>query len=286
MAKGRKHSRPRAVGRRPGASPNDRQPAAWGRAAVYCALAVGLAAVVVYLNALGNEFVLDDTRVIRDNVRIRSLANVPGFFVSSYWDMEGAHALYRPMVLASYAVNYAMHGLSTSGYTAVNIALHAAVSLLLFALVRDIGGSLFVAGVAGIAFAVHPVHTEAVTGMAGRPELLAAFFFLLAMHFHRLAPGAGRTAFGYRVGALGCFACALLAKESAMTLLLVLPAMDLLFPRKAALASWRDRALESSPTTCRSSSSPLPTSRCAAPCSAPSSSPRTRSRRWTIPWCR
>ena len=70
--------------------------------------------------------------------------------------MSGAQALYRPLVLATYAVNYAIHGLSTYGYTAVNIALHAAVSLLLFALVRGIGGSLFAAGVSGIAFAVHP----------------------------------------------------------------------------------------------------------------------------------
>ena len=86
----------------------------------------------------------------------------------------------------------------------------------------------------GILFAVHPVHTEAVSGIAGRPELLAAFFFLLAMHFHRLAPGAGRTAIAYRAGALACFACALLSKESAMTLLLVLPVMDALVPAKGS----------------------------------------------------
>jgi tetratricopeptide (TPR) repeat protein len=234
MAKVRKHGRRSAAERSPGASSSDRQSAPWRLAGVYCALAVGLSAVIVYLNAFGNEFVLDDTRIIRDNLRIRSLANVPGFFASSYWDLEGAHALYRPMVLASYALNYAMHGLSTYGYTTVNIALHAAVSLLLFALVRGIGGSLFVAAVAGIAFAVHPVHTEAVTGIAGRPELLAACFFLLAMHFHRLAPGTGLTAAWYRAGACACFACALLSKESAMTLLLVLPAMDALFPTKGS----------------------------------------------------
>ena len=186
----------------------------------------------VYLNALGNDFVLDDTRIIRDDLRIRSLGNIPGLFASSDWDMGGAHALYRPLVLATYAVNYAIHGLSTYGYTLVNIALHAAVSVLLFALVRGIGGSLLAAGVAGIAFAVHPVHTEAVTGIAGRTEVLAAFFFLLAMHLHRLTPAAGRRAIVYRAGAFACFACALLSKESAMTLLLVLPVMDALVPAK------------------------------------------------------
>ena len=184
------------------ASPAERRRVPGGRAGAFWALAVVVSAIVVYLNAPGNEFVLDDTRIIRDNLRIRSLANVPGLFTSSYWDLEGPQALYRPLVLASYAANYAVHGLSTYGYTAVNIVLHAAVSLLLFGLVRGLGGSLFAAGAAGIAFAVHPVHTEAVTGMTGRPELLAAFFFLLTMHFHRLAPGAGRSGMGYRTAAI------------------------------------------------------------------------------------
>jgi protein O-mannosyl-transferase len=197
------------------------------RTALYWALAVGLAATVVYLNALGNDFVLDDIRLIRDNVRIRSLANIPHFFVSSYWEIAGPQALYRPLVLVSYAANYAISGLSSSSYAAVNIALHAAVSLLLFALIRTMGGSLVAAGVVGLAFAVHPVHTEAVTGLSGRPELLSALFFLLAMHFHRLAATGG---IGYRLAMLVSFACALLSKESAITLLLVLPVMDALVP--------------------------------------------------------
>ena len=232
MGKGRKHGRARVAARTRGDSSADARRVAGGSAATFWALAVGVSAIVVYLNAPGSEFVLDDTRLIRDNLRIRSLANVPGFFASSYWDLEGPQALYRPLVLASYAANYAVHGLSTYGYTAVNIVLHAAVSILLFALVRGLGGSLVAAGGAGIAFAVHPVHTEAVTGMTGRPELLAAFFFLLAMHFHRLAPGAARRGMGCRAAAIAAFACALLSKESAMTLLLVLPVMDALLPAK------------------------------------------------------
>jgi hypothetical protein len=195
----------------------------------YCALAVGLSAVIVYLNAFGNEFVLDDTGHSRQPAHTVA-RSVPVLRVVMR-DLDGAR-LYRPMVLASYAVNYALDGLSTYGYTGVNIGLHAAVSLLLFALVRGVGGSLFAAGASGMAFAVHPVHAEAVTGIAGRTELLAAFFFLLAMHFHRLTPGAGRSAAWYRAGALTAFACALLSKESAVTLLLVLPAMDALLPAK------------------------------------------------------
>ena len=151
-------------------------------------------------------------------------------------------------MLVSYSLNYAVHGLSTYGYTAVNVALHAAVSLLLFELVRRIGGSLFVAGLTGIAFAVHPVHTEAVTGMSGRPELLAAFFFLLAMLLHRRAAGGSRTQGMRRTGSVcsTCFACALLSKESAMTLILVLPLMDALVPPKTSdgqMVSLRSRII-------------------------------------------
>jgi protein O-mannosyl-transferase len=234
MAKGRKQNRQRTAGRSPGFIASDRQRAAPSRATALWALGVALSVVVVYLNAFGNDFVLDDIGLIRDNVRIRSLANLPHLFASSYWGQNGPQALYRPVVLVTYSLNYAAHGLSTYGYTAVNIALHVAVSLLVFELVRRIGGSLFVAGLTGLAFAVHPVHTEAVTGISGRPELLAAFFFLLAMLFHRVAAGGAKTtAAGYRFGTLACFACALLSKESAMTLVLVLPLMDVLVPSRS-----------------------------------------------------
>lgn len=199
---------------------------------MYWAIAVAAAAVLVYVNALGNDFVLDDIRLIRDNDRIRDVANIPHLFASTYWGAQGAQALYRPLVLATYALNYAVHGLSAPGYIAVNIALHATICLLLFALVRVLGGSLLAAAVTGIAFAVHPVHTEAVAGISGRPELLVAFFFLLALHLHRRASIGGPIGLRYRAGTLACFACALLSKESAMTLLLVIPAMDAIVPTR------------------------------------------------------
>lgn len=229
MTRAKKHGR-RPASPSPGAASSG--PPANGHAGRYWALAVVLSAVLVYLNAFGHDFVLDDTRIIQDNVRIRSIANIPALFASSYWGQGGTNALYRPLALATYAVNYAIHGLWTPGYTAVNVALHASVSLLLFGLVRGLGGSLPAAGIAAIGYAVHPVHTEAVTGMAGRPELLAAFFFFLAVRFHRLVPGVGRRAPAFRVGALASFACALLSKESAITLLLVLPLMDALVPAR------------------------------------------------------
>src|SRR5689334_128425 len=85
------HAGPRSQPSTAIASP-DRRTLHWG-------LAVAVAAVVVYLIAFGNAFVLDDIRLIRDDVRIRSLANIPGLLASPYWDVSGAQGLYRPLVL-------------------------------------------------------------------------------------------------------------------------------------------------------------------------------------------
>jgi tetratricopeptide (TPR) repeat protein len=223
MSKRKKRAHP--VG---SAQPRRAQPRRLRSIETYCAVGTAAAAALVYLNAFGRQFVLDDVRLIHDNPRIRSLANVPHLFASSYWDVQGAQALYRPLVLASYAVNYAIHGLSTYGYMATNVALHVTVSVLLFALVRAIGGSLFAATAAGLVFAVHPVHTEAVTGISGRSELLAALFFLAAILLHHMARRVGPGAIVFRAGTAACFGLALLGKESAMTLILVVPAMDAL----------------------------------------------------------
>ena len=231
MGKKRRQSGARPDGR-PAAAPSQNRPSSGSHQELYWILAVATAAVLVYLNAFGHDFVLDDTRIIGDNLRIRSLGNIPELFRSSYWGIGGAQSLYRPLVLASYALNYSVHGLSTYGFTAVNVAIHAAVSVLLFALVRTLRGSRIVAGMAGIAFAVHPVHTEAVTGIAGRAELLAALFFLVSLLCHRQAASGGQWV--YRLGAPVCLACALLSKESAIALLLVAPVMDALFPLKGS----------------------------------------------------
>ncbi len=244
MAKGRKDRRAGLAGSGSDVRSRATQPSGGRRAAVYWLVAIGVTAVAIYLNAPGNDFVLDDIRLIRDNTRIRSLANVPRLFTSSYWDLQGAQALYRPLVLATYALNYAVHGLSPNGYTVVNIALHATVALMLFALVRGMDAPLPAAGLAGMLFAVHPVHTEAVTGISGRPELLAAAFFLLALHLHRLAPGSLHRAIVLRAGTVASFVCALLSKESAITFLLVVPALDVLVPvrdRRGAAVTARSR---------------------------------------------
>jgi tetratricopeptide (TPR) repeat protein len=190
---------------------------------------VALLAILAHANAFGNAFVFDDLPIIRDNPRIRSLSGVPALYGEDYWGMWGEQGLYRPFVLTTYALNYAAGKLDPRGYIAVNVALHAVASVLVLGLGRSLGAPLVVAGAAGLLFAVHPVHTEAVTGIVGRAELLAAVFVLLALLLHRRSQAVGRP-LPWRAGAAAAYLLALLSKENAITLLGLAALGDALFP--------------------------------------------------------
>lgn len=82
---------------------------------------------MTYANSLGNGFHYDDTHSILQNHSVRSLANIPLYFLDSgTFSSEPAMAMYRPLLLVSYAVNYALEKTGTGvGYLLVNAILHA-----------------------------------------------------------------------------------------------------------------------------------------------------------------
>jgi len=93
--------------------------------------------------------------------------------------------LYRPLVTQSYAIQRWLGGVRAPAFGAwsfhlVNLLLHAGVSAMVAELARRIGG--FRVGLfAGILFALHPIHSEAVAGIVGRAELMCAAGVLGAM---------------------------------------------------------------------------------------------------------
>ena len=169
-------------------------------------------AIAPYLNSLSNGFAFDDPDVVRDNPMITE--NPPAALLRTVY-YPGA--LYRPLTMLTYMAN---HHVSTDpfGFHLVNVLLHALVALAVFALARELLGSLLAATVAAALFAVHPVHTEAVSNVVGRAELLAAFLVLVSLlaeiRATRAQPGAR---WGLHLAALLAFAAGLLAKESAFT---------------------------------------------------------------------
>ena len=187
---------------------------------------VAVAATVPYLNGLHGDFTFDDVFVIRDNPAVQvhpALELVRYVYPAGGW--------YRPLTMLTYAANASVSN-DPFGFHLVNLVLHVAVSLAVFRLALRLLPSRAAATAAALLFAVHPIHTEAVTGIVGRAELLAALGVLVALlAFARSielrpdAPGADATAPSnaarrfWSAVSLTAFAAAVLAKESAFTAL-------------------------------------------------------------------
>lgn len=190
-----------------------------GRGA-WLAAAVGAAC---FLNSLWNGLVYDDIPIVRDNPRIRSLSNVSDIWLTDWWRpvdpdtdvaMRRRDRLYRPLTMQTFALQYAIHEARPAGYHAVNVALHAAVCLLVWRLAQRLFDDTTISNLAALVFAVHPIHCEAVANVIGRAEVLAALFLLGGCLI--LLPD-GRPP-GWRRGALAglVFLAALFCKETAI----------------------------------------------------------------------
>lgn len=166
-------------------------------------LAVALCAGVVYLGTLWNQWAMDDLPIIAQNPLVHSLAGVWRAFLTPYWPPGVGGGLYRPLPVATYALDWRLH--SVVWFHVVNLLWHmgtsVAVAVLGRRLANDVGGL-----VAGLLFAVHPVHVEAVANVVGRAELFAACFAVLAVY--------GALVRDSLTWTLLAWAAALLSKES------------------------------------------------------------------------
>jgi tetratricopeptide (TPR) repeat protein len=180
-------------------------------------LPVGLAGVLAYLDAIPNGFTLDDVALVEHNPAVGSLSAVPRMFVRPYWDVPGEHyGLYRPLTIASFAINRAVTGPGAPGFHLVNVLLHGAVAALVWFALRRAGTHYGTALLGGLLFAVHPIHTEAVAGVAGRAELLAALFVVGAWIAHRRGAESAGAGGRWRAVAGVLYLAALLSKEGAL----------------------------------------------------------------------
>lgn len=188
----------------------------------WVALLVCVLAAAPYLNALDGDFTFDDTFVIRDNPALRD-----GSLRQLTTHLLQPGPVWRPLTMLSYGANEALSGAAWS-YHAVNVLLHLGVTLSAFALAAVLLQSTWAALIASALFAVHPIHTEAVTSIVGRAELIAALAILtsLCAAVRALDPRELRPRL-WNALSVACFSAGPFAKESALTgigLLIVLQA--------------------------------------------------------------
>lgn len=196
--------------------------------------------MAIYANTLWNEFVYDDTATIANNRLIKDLYNLPTLFKKDYF-LHSGEMTYRPVVTLTYFLDYSLSGLNPFGYHITNILLHALNSVLLYTLLTLIvqGSTVLPPLFAALLFAAHPVLTEAVNGISYREDLLT-FFFYISTFLMYLRSRSNTSSLNIAICLLSCltYLLALLSKEMAMTLPLVIYCYEWIYGRRKNTGWW------------------------------------------------
>jgi Tfp pilus assembly protein PilF len=184
----------------------------------------------VYARCLTFDFVYDDAFQILQNPWIQSWRYLPHYFTSQVWgfafpDWKGNY--YRPLFLLWLRLNHALFGTIPGWWHLTTLAAHLLTTCLVYVLGRRLLRDPWAAALAALLFGVAPIHLEAVAWVSGVPEvlftaaLIASFLYYLDSHERRHHEGV-RLAAG-----LAFYAVALLTKETALVLPLLLITYEL-----------------------------------------------------------
>uniref|UniRef100_A0A8C2HWW9 dolichyl-phosphate-mannose--protein mannosyltransferase n=1 Tax=Cyprinus carpio TaxID=7962 RepID=A0A8C2HWW9_CYPCA len=199
------------------------RPAVGVRLLRYAALVAVCA--LCYSNSLWGEFVHDDIWAITNNPDVRPGSSLQSIFTNDFWGKRMAdntsHKSYRPLCILTFKLNILLGGMTPFYFHLVNMFLHCMVTALLMhtceqCVFEDSNFSFLTA----LLFSVHPIHTEAVSGIVGRADVLASMLFLLAFlsYISSMADGFPPTVSVLSLAlSLLLGTCAMLVKETGIT---------------------------------------------------------------------
>ena len=199
---------------------------------------VAALALASSITSLGNRFAYDDRPIVEMNASVHSLVQWWHFFGESYWPPSTTSALYRPLAILLFAVQWAIGHGSPVVFHVVNVALYVALCLAVLRLAR-LALPEVAAAIAAALFAVHPVHVEAVGNVVGQGELWTALALCLATSAYVVWRRQRSLTAPRSAVLLGVFFLAMFVKENAVVLPALLLAAEMLLIGDAL--SWRQR---------------------------------------------
>lgn len=183
-----------------------------------------LVVVVVFVSAvtgLGNNFAYDDVAIVRDNDAVHAWRWPWAFLGETYWMPPYGTALYRPLTIQLFSIQWMLGGGAPVVFHLVNLLAYAITALLLLRLARRLIRPPVALGVT-LLWAAHPVHVEVVGNVVGQSELWVAISALVALLLverviaeDALTPSRG-------IALVGCVAVGLLSKENGVVLPILL----------------------------------------------------------------
>lgn len=193
--------------------------------------------MLVYWQTQGFDFVnYDDSFYVYENEHVLkglSLDSVIWAFTTNY------QGYWQPLTWLSLIINSHLFGPGAGGFHLINVLLHLVNSLLLFAVLKKMTGSVWKSAFVAVLFTLHPMHVESVAWIAERKDVLSTLFLFLSLytytHYVRFASiidkvKASKTKQNINVFyflTLLFFLCGLLSKPMLVTLPFLLLLLDL-----------------------------------------------------------
>jgi Flp pilus assembly protein TadD len=193
-------------------------------------------AIILYANTFNHNYALDDAIVITENIYTKKgIAGIKdifkndsftGFFKEKKELVPGGR--YRPLSVATFAVEYEILGEKPAVSHIINVILYALTGILIFTVFSRLfnHGSrknifLSLPFICALLFIFHPLHTEVVANIKGRDEILALLLSMGTLSLVLIYIYSGKAA--YLVFSALAFFMALLSKENAMVYVLLIP---------------------------------------------------------------
>ncbi len=242
------------------------------RRPLFSVIVIIAATFLAYVPAMRNSFVWDDTALILRDPLIRHWRLTPEGFREFLFLDATASSFYRPVQRLTFTADYALWGIERTtntprmsrtnapdtgdsadiravleapqpGWHFTSVLIHALAAVALWVFLREWLASPAWALAGALLWAIHPLHTSAVTYVSGRADPLAALFVFSALAFLARAHAGGGLKSGDRpaawrvIGAAACCLLALLSKEAGVAGL-TLWLMWLLGKARSSKLSW------------------------------------------------
>src|SRR5580765_95172 len=131
-----------------------------------------LLGILAYSNSFHGTFQFDDMRTIRFNFSLRDISNWKDIFL---------YERYRPLLMGSFALNYAIGGQDPYTYHVINLVLHIIAVFLFYLFCRKLHPDWRIAVLAAALMTLHPLNTESVSYISSRSIVLCSIFYFAGM---------------------------------------------------------------------------------------------------------
>jgi protein O-mannosyl-transferase len=146
---------------------------------LFICILLSVAILVAYWPVQHHDLIsLDDIDYITGNPYVKAGLTWDSFL----WAMKDVHTGYwHPLTWVSHMLDYQLFRSRIGGHHWTSVIFHIANSMLLYAVLKRMSGSVGKSALVAALFAVHPLNVESVAWVSERKNVLCTFFWFMGM---------------------------------------------------------------------------------------------------------